>query len=95
MTDKYKVIRRDGVDYITTEIVVHKFDIIADDDSIIVAGEPLHQWEQSPAGQWIKQHAIEKPRWVTHRSMDTWRDHFAILAWLTEQDITYFKLKFA
>lgn len=81
---------------ITKEIVVHRFDIDLDacGDSVVAAGAPLYDWEQSEAGQWVISHAVEKPRWERYSDPRWFIDMFAVVARLSEPDITFWKLKY-
>ena len=67
---RYKVIQQD--DYETVQeihkVVVHKFDLADVEDPDLYAAEPIWKWEQSESGQFVMEHAIDKPEW--HRHMD-------------------------
>lgn len=64
------------------------------DDPDVYAGEPLHQWLSSPAGQWCKEHAIEDMIWQRQIDPERFAYHYAVIAQLSEQDHTWYKLKF-
>ena len=92
---KYKIhSTKDGKDIITTEIVVHSFSVGDAEDPDLYAGEPLWNWQQTEAGQWVMENAFEKPIW--HRNIDhnTYGYRYQIRARLTPEQLTYFKLKF-
>jgi len=92
---KYLMVERNGKRYVSNEIVVHRFEVGTwADDAIIAAGAPLYEWEQSEAGKWVKEHAVEVPRWERFQDQYAFKHKFAIIARLTEQDQTYFRLKF-
>jgi hypothetical protein len=73
--------------------VVHTFTMGDVDDPILYAGEPLYQWQQSDAGKWVMEHAVESPMW--HRQQDAmqWGHTFAITAKLKAKDYSFFLLK--
>jgi hypothetical protein len=50
------------------EVIVHEFTMGDVDDPDLYAAHPLHEWEQSDAGQWIMKHAADTPVW--HRMAD-------------------------
>lgn len=79
---------------INNEIVVHRFLISDVEDPMLYAAKPLYEWEQSEAGQWVLQHAVEKPRWQYQVDHHNYGTEFIIVARLTEQDQTYWSLKF-
>ena len=89
---QYRVI--DGKDVIDSEIVVHRFSIHWEDDASLPAASSLLQWEQSDAGKWVKEHAVETPRWIQQENLSMYSVDFAVIARLTEQDQTFFKLRF-
>jgi hypothetical protein len=73
--------------------VVHEFTMGDVDDPDIYAAEPLWQFQQSEKGQWVIEHSLETP--VYQRVIDQmyYGYKYKISARLTEQDITYFLLK--
>lgn len=92
---KYKIhSTKNGKDIITTEMVVHAFRVADAEDPDIYAGEPLWEWQQTEAGKWVMENAVEKPSW--HRILDhmTYGYQYQIRARLTPEQITFFELKF-
>jgi hypothetical protein len=75
-------------------IIVHEFSMGDVDDPDIYAAEPLWQFQQSEKGQWVIEHSLETP--VYQRVIDQmyYGYKYKISARLTEQDITYFLLRF-
>lgn len=76
------------------DVCVHTFTIGDVEDPDIYAGEPLWQWRQSEAGQWVMENAVEQPYWISSLDHVTWGHNYKIMARLSEQNQTYFKLKF-
>ena len=92
---KYKIhSTKNGKDIITTEMIVHAFRVADAEDPDIYAGEPLWEWQQTEAGKWVMENAVEKPSW--HRNLDhmTYSYQYQIRARLTPEQITFFELKF-
>ena len=77
-----------------SDICVHEFSISDVDDPEIYAAEPLWKWQESEAGQWVMENATETPYWISSTNYQTWGHKFKIMARLSEQNQTYFKLKF-
>lgn len=50
------------------ELVVHKFTMGDVEDPDLYAAQPLQEWQESEAGQWIMKHAADTPTW--HRMAD-------------------------
>lgn len=63
------------------------------DDPDIYAAEPLWQFQQSEKGQWVIEHSLETP--IYQRVIDHmyYGYKYKISARLTEQNITYFLLR--
>ena len=74
--------------------IVHKFFISATEDPDLWAGFTLCKWENSEAGKWVMNNAIEKPTWHRSLSMDTYGYEYQIKAKLAPEQITYWKLKY-
>jgi hypothetical protein len=75
-------------------IVVHEAIIPGEcEDPQLYAAEPIWDWKQSEAGQWVMDHSLTTPYWTTYSDMHTISYKVRIVADLKEQDITYFKLK--
>ena len=76
------------------KVVVHRFKLRDVDDPDIYAAQPLWEWESSEEGKWVKEHAMETPRW--HRQDDpmSFATHYAITAVLKEKDYAMWILKY-
>lgn len=91
---QYNVRVIDGKHVVDSEIVVHRFEVDWCEDAVVSAGAPLYDWEQSEAGKWVKEHAVETPRWERFQDWRGFSQQFAVIARLTEQDQTYFRLAY-
>lgn len=78
----------------TKEITVHSFTMGDVEDPDLMAAEPLWNWQQTDAGQWVMKNAIETPVW--HRMADpvNWGHRYIITATFQEKHITEFYLRF-
>ena len=76
-----------------SDVKVHEFNMGDVEDPDLYAAQPILEWQQSEAGQWIMEHAVEKPFW--HRAVNpyTFGHTYYIIARLREQDQTYWALK--
>ena len=76
------------------DVCVHKF-LLSDveDPEIYVAG-PISNWQNSEAGQWAMTHAAQPPYWIKTMDPASYMYQIRIMARLSEQDQTFFKLKF-
>lgn len=90
--EEVKVINGKAVRF--RDVCVHVFNIGDVEDPDIYAGEPIWNWQQSEAGKWVMENAEEQPYWVRLINHATWGHTYKIMARLSEQNHTYFKLKF-
>lgn len=76
------------------DIVVHEFLMGDVEDPDLYAGEPLWQWQNSEAGKWVMEHAVEQPYWIRSHDFHTYGYRYKIVARLSEPMQTFFRLKF-
>lgn len=74
-------------------ITVHEFRLGDVDDVEIYAAQPLWEWQQSEAGKWVMDHAIEPPEWHRHTDYVSFGHRFIIRAKLKDKDYTFWTLK--
>ena len=84
----------DGVAVKYMDVLVHTFRLGDVEDPDIYAAEPIWAWQQSDAGCWIMEHAVEKPYWVRRTDYQSYGYEFKIVARLSEADAVFFKLKY-
>lgn len=77
------------------KLVVHEFNMSDVEDPEIYAAEPIWQWQQSEAGQWVMQHSQPEPHWLVGFSYRNYGYKVQIVANLSDQDVTFFQLKYA
>jgi len=76
------------------ECIVHKIHMGDVEDPDLYVAEPIWKWQQTEAGQWVMENAVDVPIW--HRQLDVshYGHIYTIHAKLKDIDHTYFKLKF-
>jgi hypothetical protein len=73
-------------------ILVHEFKMREVDDIEIFVAEPLSQWLNTDAGKWVKEKSKDTV-WM-HRFVPDYFEYIVrIYADLSEEDITYYTLK--
>jgi hypothetical protein len=77
-----------------SDICVHEFTMGDVEDPDLYAGQPLMEWEQSESGQWVMEHAVETPYWLRQADHSSYGYRYRIMARLSEQNQTFFRLKF-
>jgi len=74
--------------------VVHRFRISDVDDPEIFAAEPIWRWQQSDAGKFVMEHAIDVPVFNRHLDASTYGYEYAIVAELEKKKYSEFLLRF-
>jgi hypothetical protein len=75
------------------KIVVHEFTMGDVEDPDLYAAEPLWAWQQSDAGKWVMENAVVTPEWARAMDVHSYSLKYRVTALLTEQDATYYNLK--
>lgn len=84
----------DGVAIEESDIEVYRFFVSDTDDPDIVAGFKMAEWQATDAAEWVRAHCIGELYWVSGISLDAYDICYRVVARLTKQDQTFFKLKF-
>jgi hypothetical protein len=90
--EEYKIIDDRVVRF--NDICVHEFTMGDVEDPDLYAAEPIMAWQNSEAGQFVMEHAVETPYWLRQINHSTYGYQYRIMARLSEQNQTFFKLKF-
>lgn len=77
-----------------TKGVVYRFNLGDVEDPAIYAAEPLIEWEKSEMGQWVTATSIDRPTWFISTNYNTFGYNVYVVANLSEDDWTYFYLKY-
>jgi hypothetical protein len=64
------------------------------DDPYVTAAEPIYKWQQTEAGKFIMEHALDQPEFFCIREPHTMQTRIRITATLEGKDLTFYKLKF-
>jgi hypothetical protein len=75
------------------DVCVHEFFMADVDDPDIYAADPILKWQNSKSGQWIMANAVEPPYWLQHLDHNSWGFRYKIMARLSEQNETYWRLR--
>lgn len=76
------------------KILVHEFHLSDNDDPEIYAAGPIYDWQQTEAGQWVMSHSQPEPHWNMDIDHNIYGYRVRIIANLSEEDITFFQLKY-
>ena len=74
--------------------VVHEFSMGDVEDPDLYAAQPISEWQNSEAGRFVMEHAVEKPYWIRQIDYNSYGHRYVIVARMKEPDQTFFRLKF-
>ena len=74
-------------------ILVHKFNMGDVEDPELYAAFPIHEFETSEKGKWLKEHSTEQMWYDIGMCRETYGYKCTIFADLADQDVTFFNLK--
>lgn len=75
------------------EVVIHEFTMGDVEDPDLYAAEPLMKWQNTEAGQWIMEHAVETPCWYRIPDTMQYGYRFQIRAKLSGPRLTEYLLR--
>ncbi len=75
------------------KVVVHTFTLSDVEDPEIYAAEPIWKWQQSEAGKFVMEHAIDTPSYHKHIDHQVYGYRFAITAELEAKKLAEFYLR--
>ena len=93
---RYQVENQNGYQVVQEihTVIVHKFDMADVEDPVLYAAQPIWEWEQSEAGKFVMEHAIDKPTWHKHMDPMFMGYRFIITAELEKKKLSEFYLRF-
>lgn len=74
--------------------VVHTIRMGDVEDPDLMVADPIWRWQQSEQGKWAMEHSVETPMWERHADPTTFGYRYVIRAFFTDQDLTFWKLKY-
>jgi len=77
-----------------SDVCVHEIRMGDVEDPDLYVAQPIYEWQESDAGKFIMEHAVGKPYWTRQLNLSSYGHKYCIMARLSEQNKTYFKLKF-
>ena len=77
-----------------SDVCAHEISMSDVEDPDLFVAEPIWKWQQTEAGKFIMEHAVKPPYWTRHLDHVTYGYKYRIMARLSEQHETFFRLKF-
>ena len=90
--EEYRIIEDRVVRF--NDVMVHEFTMGDVEDPDLYAAQPIWEWQESEAGKFIMEHAAESPYWVRQIDPTSFGYKYCIMARLSEQNQTFYRLKF-
>lgn len=76
------------------DVCVHEIRMGDVEDPDLYVAQPIYEWQESEAGKFIMEHAVEKPYWTRQVDISSYGHLYRIMARLSEQTETFFLLKY-
>ena len=76
------------------EVVVHRFRMGDVEDPDLYAAQPLWEWQESEAGKFVMEHAVETPIWHRQADLQNYGHQYVIVAELEKKKLSEFYLRF-
>ena len=76
-----------------SDICVHEFSVGDAEDPELYAAQPIWEWQETDAGKWVMENAVEKPYYMQTLDYNSWGYRYKIMARLSEQNQTFWALK--
>jgi hypothetical protein len=89
---EYKIVNDQVVRF--SDICVHEFTMGDVEDPDLYAVQPIWEWQESEAGKFVMDHAVEKPYWIRQVDDSGYGHRYKIIARLSAPNQTFFRLKF-
>ena len=75
------------------DVCVHQIRMGDVEDPDLCVANPIWDWQNSDAGKFIMEHAVEKPYWIRGTDYTIYGHNYRIMARLSEQNEMFWKLK--
>ena len=92
LNPKYQFELVDGKVIEYKKAIVHEF-FVDEEQVVLAANEYLQKWVQSEMGQWVINHAVERPVWYKYDSPSLVGAKIFIVTKFKDKDLTFWQLK--
>ena len=77
-----------------SDVCVHEFTVGDVEDPELLIASPIWDWQQTSAGKFVMEHAVEQPYWTRNLDHNSYGHVYRIMARLSEQNETFWRLKY-
>jgi hypothetical protein len=78
----------------TVAYIVHEIKMGDCEDPDLFVAQPIWEWQQTEKGKYVMKNSCPEPSWHRHVDTYTYGYKYTIKAYLTPEQLTYYKLKF-
>lgn len=78
----------------TVEYTVHYINMGDVEDPDLMVAQPIWEWQKTEKGKYIMENSAPEPMWVRCVNHVTYGYQYKIKAYLTPEQLTYYKLKY-
>lgn len=78
----------------TIEHIVHKIRMGDVEDPDLFVAQPIYEWQQTEKGKYIMENSKPEPMWLRCINPGTYGYDYTIKAYLTPEQLTYYRLKY-
>ena len=75
------------------DVIVHTIRMGDCEDPDLFVAQPICEWQESDAGRFVMENAVEKPYWHRTNDYHSYGHRYDIVARLSEQNETFWRLK--
>jgi hypothetical protein len=75
------------------DVCVHEIRMGDVEDPDLMVADPIWRWQQTDAGKFIMEHAVEQPYWTRNMDLHRHTHVYRVMARLSEQNETFWRLK--
>ena len=75
------------------DVCVHEIRVGDVEDPDIYVAEPIWQWQESDAGKFVMEHAVDKPYWTRTMDLASYGHMYRIMARLSEPNELFWRLR--
>ena len=74
------------------DVCVHEISMGDVEDPDLWVASPIYEWQQTEPGKFVMEHAEQEPYWVSSMDYNSWGTTYRIMARLSEQNETFWRL---
>jgi hypothetical protein len=92
---RYKIRVENGKQFVDEihKLVVHRIRMGDVEDPDLMVADPIWRWQQTDAGKFVMEHAVDTPEWHRHVDYQSYGHQYAIVAELDSKKLAEFYMR--